>query len=243
MLNLRFLAAGAAVGVAPLAGATMYDLTHAGSQVEVGNVVFETSDFRPAGTGVIRSFVRLQSAGTEQGYNTSARPVAFDELTDPNFTRDVQVKDLGVQAINGANYFQFSLDINENNSPTGRYLSLDRVQIYVSSTGSHTGTDLSQLGTKVYDLDSGSDNWIDLNYRLNSGSGQGDMRMFVPVTLFNPFSTSSFVTLYSKFGSNEPSNAGFEEWTSLGALVPAPGMGALGGAALLVCGRRRRRSA
>src|ERR1043166_4033058 len=51
-------------------------------------------DRRPAGSGVIHSFVRIQSNNTtEEGYNTSGRPVSYDENTSMTFTHDIQFGD------------------------------------------------------------------------------------------------------------------------------------------------------
>ena len=38
--------------------------------------------------------------------------------------------------------------------------------------------------TAIYDLDAGGDNWIKLDYSLNSGSGSGDMVAYIPNSLF-----------------------------------------------------------
>jgi hypothetical protein len=238
--------AAAAGGLTPLvARADGYDLTTPGSQAAVSGALFQTADFQPAGTGYIQSFVRIQGAGVERGYNTSARPLAFDENSSPNFTRDVQLKDLGVTVVGGIVYANFGLDINQTSS-SGRYLSLDDVKIYVSSAGQKTGSDLAALGSKVFDLDTSSDNWIRLDATNSHGSGQGDMTMLVPLALFTGAGATpdSFITLYSQFGVHDAANSGFEEWTTRGPgapVVPAPATGLLALAGATVGLSRRRR--
>ncbi len=238
---LTAIAGGCGIA-APALGVTQYNLTTPGTQVSISGALFETADFRPAGTGYIRPMVRIQSNGTERGYNTSARPVAFDEHTDPNFTRDVRFADLATITTNVNTYVAFALDINESASTNGRYLSLDEVEVYASNSGMHNSPNLGTLGTLVYTMDATADNWIRLDYALNSGSGQGDMKMLVPLSMFAAagVTNTSFITLHSRFGLNDSSNAGFEEWTSIGTPIPAPGavVPAVVGMALL--GRRRR---
>ena len=54
------------------------DLTARGSSGAINGAEFVQFDARPTGTGVIDSFVRVQALGntsSEQGYNTSARPL------------------------------------------------------------------------------------------------------------------------------------------------------------------------
>src|SRR5262245_13474307 len=73
----------------PSASPTL-DLTTRGSRGEIGDALFRQTDAQPTGTGFIRSFVRLQAgakASVEQGYNTDARPLQFDENKSPQFTR------------------------------------------------------------------------------------------------------------------------------------------------------------
>ena len=77
---------------------------------------------------------------------------------------------------------------------------------------------------KVYDLDAAGNTTIEMNYRLNSGSGSGDMFAFVPVSDFQGFGSQfQYVYLYSAFGDPNGSNAGFEEWAALkGPNSPPP---------------------
>src|SRR4029077_18801416 len=64
-----------------------------------------------AGSGNIDSFVRVQASGTEQGYNTSFRPLQFNETTSATFTHDLALSAVPVVLINGVTYREFLLDI------------------------------------------------------------------------------------------------------------------------------------
>ena len=237
----------ALVGSAGLSQATVLDLTTAGSQGTINGARFFELSVAPTGTGVIQSFVRVQRNDTEQGYNTSGRPVAFDENTSPNFTRNLTYGDIPIVTIDGIAYKEFLLDINQSNS--NPLLSLDKIQIFSSAVGSQTTTNVSSLGSLVYDLDAGTDSWIRMNYSLNAGSGQGDMKMYVPVSAFGAITGNTFIYLYSAFGlqgGNLATNDGFEEWAvqSVTSIVPLPTSALAGGAllaGLAVIRRLRRR--
>jgi hypothetical protein len=117
-----------------------------------------------------------------------------------------------------ATYREFLLDINEALSEP--LLSLNEVQIFLAATGNVVNK--SDLGTPVYDMDSGADASVKLSYALNRVSGSGDMLMYVPDSLFNP-NAGACVYLYSRLGEPIPgdssdvsngSEAGFEEWTA-----------------------------
>jgi len=201
------------------ASAETIELTSVGSSGTINGALFQQTSPQPTGTGVIDSFVRIQNKGVEQGYNTSARPVQFDEKTDPNYTRALLLSEVPVVNINGTNYRQFLLDINEVNNDPGRYLSLDGLQLFQANTGNLDS--YPNLGTKIYDLDAGGDHSVLLDYTLNSGSGSGDMFLYVPDSLFDP--SLSNVYLWSQFGlnPNATTDAGFEEWAVLeGASTP-----------------------
>jgi len=204
--------------------------------------IFAQINVQPTGTGVIQSFLRLQNTPTEQGYNTDARsynnggngPSAsgvktqFDEKSDPNFTRSIQLGAIPKVTVCSqgtcTTYREFFLDINENSADPGHMLSLDQLEIFTSSSSTlnyyqpGAGTANSSLSNPltgassqlIYTLDTGftntpdnpfTDNWINLDYLTNSGgSGKGDMVFYLPDRLFTGMSGSTNVYLYSQFG-------------------------------------------
>ena len=59
---------------------------------------------------------------------------------------------------------------------------------------------------------------IQLDFSRNSGSGSGDMFLYVPDTAFTGYLATSNLILFSQFGSPRgtyASNDGFEEWSVL----------------------------
>ena len=242
----------ASAGLAGVANASIVDLVN-NQTGSVSGALFHRADFQPAGTGVLDPFVRIQhdngppntghsANGREQGYNTSGRPVQYDELTDPNYTRDLTFAEIPIVNIAGVDYLQFILDINEPNGGGHNLLSLDQVHIYTSATGGQNGLE-SGLGALRFALGASlNDNTVTLDYNLNSGSGQGDMQMYVPLSNFAGALPTDFVYLYSHFGNlndDYRTGDGFEEWAVLEP-IPAPGAMALLAIAGLVGARRRR---
>lgn len=195
--------------------ATALDLTARGSSGWIGEAFFTQFDARPTGTGYIQSFLRVQGASakgvTQQGYNTDARPLQYDENKSPKFTRALHVSEVPTVNVGGSYYKEFLLDINQKASQP--LLSLDQLRFYVGGAGNLRGYDPATKSlaglTPVYDLDAGGDNWVKLDYRLNTGSGSGDMLVYVPVAAF---AGGEYVYLYSKFGEHHAANSGFQEW-------------------------------
>jgi hypothetical protein len=200
----------------------------------IGGVLFQWTDEQPTGTGVIHSFVQLQSQGnntTEQGYNTTVNGV-FDNGSSDVFNHALLLTDIPIVNIGGVDYRQFLLDINEPSNRTSPLLSLNDVQILQSGVANPSDTTFAGDGvflnstphTFVYRLDDGTDNTVELNAALNSGSGSGDMFMYVPDSLFAPDQT--YVYLYSAFGNPNGATGGFEEWAVLSGqdhnVVPEP---------------------
>lgn len=199
------------LGVAKEAQATTLDLTTAGSSGSIGGAFFQQTNFEQSstGTGVINSFVRIQD-DIEEGYNTDGRPLPLwpDVNTSPTFTHSLLLSVVPIVSLSGTDYREFLLDINQ--TAPGTLLSLDKLMIFQESDPDLTGS-LASLGTPLYDLDAGGDNWIKLNYILNPGSGKGDVLVYIPNSLFNP-SGGQYVYLYSRLGDNFTGNDGFEEW-------------------------------
>jgi hypothetical protein len=238
------------------------DLMSAGAApVTYQGAIFAQSSQQPTGTGVFNPFVRIQMNGTEAGYNTDARPVEFQNKDQNQWTHSLSLSSLAPVTINGTQYYQFALDINEQGNTNGAKLSMDDFQIYLGNSGSLTGFNdgFGSNAVKVYDIDAGQrqNATVNLNAALNPpGSGVADLNVYVPVSLFAGFGSQfQFVYLYSAFGKPFSSGAGFEEWAALqgpAAPVPPPppppsGVPAPGGVVLgllgigCLCGRSLRR--
>lgn len=220
--------------------ASVVDLTAGvGASGTINTAVFEFMTVQSGGTGVIAPFVRIQRNGDEQGYNTSAAVLPFDEKSGA-WTHDLQIGEIQVVMVSGVDYYEFQLDINEPSGGNKRFLSLDEVQIYTSPIGSQNTTTLATLGTLRYDLDAVEESHVLLDSSNTSGSGEMDMRMLVPAAHFAGAAPADFVYVYSQFGLNESSNGGFEEWRV--RLIPEPAAGLLAFAALALFSFRRSRS-
>jgi PEP-CTERM motif len=227
--KLQWLAVAAlALGSSHSASAAILDLTSGGDGT-INGAYFITVDQQSTGTGVIDSFVRIQSNGNEEGYNADARPVMDDVNTSPVFTRDVNYSEFPVVTDPGnatGSYIEVLLDINQTNA--NPLLSLDSLQVYTRSTAIADADDLASLSgssTLRYDLDAGTDNTVILDYSLNAGSGSGDLFVYIPVSLFAGVNGTDFVYLYSMFGATNASNDGFEEWALLSRPPTPPTVG------------------
>jgi hypothetical protein len=108
-------------------------------------------------------------------------------------------------------YREFLLDINQKSSAP--LLSLDELRLYVGGAPNLTGYDAATKTlaglTPVYDMDGAGDTTVKIDYRLNPGSGGGDVTVLVPDA---DFGAGDYLYLYSKFGGSWGGNAGFEEW-------------------------------
>lgn len=254
------MAAGAVIFGASAKAETTLDLATSSPQADGTTALFYRTDLQPTGTGVIQPFVRIQAKPTESGYNTDG-PIEFDtkDHTGQNWTHSITLSQVPIVNIGGINYREFILDINESTAQNNRFLSMNEFEVYLSDTNVLTGFNtathtFSTPGTAstvlVYDMDASGDKLVRMDYSLASGSGSGDMFVYVKDSLFT--GSGPYVYLYSKFGNPDGSDAGFEEWATRPGptnppAVPLPaslwgGLALLGtmGAAKI---RARRRSA
>ena len=202
-------------------GVNVVDLRSAGATGTANGALFEQISPRSTGTGVIDPFVRINPGGSdqcEQGYNTAHRKLEFDENSSPTWTHDLLLSNVPVVNKGGINYYQFLLDINQTNTGgTDHFLSLNKVEIYSSAQQSAVGYP-TQLGSLEWSLDGAGPAQVWLDYALNSGSGSGDMFMYVPASALS----GPFIYFFSVFGEDFHANDGYEEWAILKGATPPP---------------------
>ena len=209
---------------------TGVDATNQASNLQqtINNALFTTgTNASNVGTGVFSPFVRIQQNGNgncndpciESGFNTDG--TARFETKDAggsNWDHSLLLSNIGWDIVDGVKYRIFLLDINEANNSTDRYLSLDKLQVYMAGTGNldnflETAPDGGcvaacglQGATKIWDMDDNlaagtDDRTVGLNYNLNNGSGRGvDLTVRIRDDAFNP-NLGQYVYLYSSFGA------------------------------------------
>jgi hypothetical protein len=181
---------------------------------------YQSCNVGPTGTGNFEPFVRLDAPGSpsvKEGYNTDG-VTEFETKDDNQWTHSIQLGDIPI--VDGK--YEFRLDINQNVGNGGEFLSLDELKIHLvpEATGGslsgydNTYADFGDFGSPAWQLS--DDYFIKLDYKLESGSGDGDMCVYIPLT----GNATDYVYLYSKFGENYANNDGFEEWGI--ATVPEP---------------------
>jgi hypothetical protein len=220
-----------------VAAAEILDCTTGCSELFQG-LYWTTVQVQPAGTGVIDSFLRVQQTTVEQGMNTDYRPLSWDEKTDPNYTRDIQLGEIrqvtfdpdGVGGEPEQAYYELLLDINEPSGGFQSLISLIGLELCVSSTGQQYnetgggcdgGSSPGSTATSEYNMDlyTGANSRVDMDFDyLGTGSGGSDMFVYVPVSMLGS-DPNDYLYLWSQFGRLEngesKSQDGFEEWAAI----------------------------
>jgi len=219
------LIAAGMLGIASLAHAIVINLGSSGSGTFNG-AIFQTNNDHPTGTGVYNPFLTIQNTGWEQGYNSSTGN--FDTKREPQWNHEIRFSDLQATTINGLQYFGFSVDINEPNGNKAS-ISLDGLRVYTSATlQSSTSTNGSgffngSLGQLRYDLGANQVLYND----QNTGSGGGDINIYIAVSAFAGATANDYIYMYQRWGNTDTTEGGFEETSLIRGLAPVPEMSAL----------------
>lgn len=183
-----------------------------------------------SGSGQYRQLFKINAKDTIDGYNrrVTDKATTFESDVPIGFDPDITIADLA--AVLG--YYVFAFDINEPSSSINRFLSLDELRIYVSTNGPNdpsplpiNPSELSNLGDVVWDMQqevvSGSRNDVVMDYTLATGSGTDDLLFYLPTSVFDGYSSDSYVYLYAQHGALESTvpgsgadAGGFEEWAA-----------------------------
>ncbi len=181
----------------------------------INGAIYTTNFLQPAGTGVIDPFLTIQANPTEQGYNGTNDN--FDTKRVPQWNHPITLGSLATVTVNGTQYYQFVVDVNEPNSTSATTLSLDMLSVWTSPTlQDSTSTDANglfngSLGTLRYTMSPSLGVNNVLYYDGNSGSGQADISIYIPVANFAGASATDNLYMYQAWGNSQPSEGGFEE--------------------------------
>lgn len=218
------------LGGVPQAEGAVYDLRTNGTTAvptAYGTAYFTTQFVKTTGTGQIDPFLTIGQDGTESGYNTSEG--VFNTQRFPQWNHELTKADLELSRSTyfGVDYFVFAIDTNEPNGGDKITISLDSFKLYSSPNTGVQATNVDSIGTKLFEMNAGD---FVFYYDANSGSGQGDFAVFVPVSAFAGVGLNDKIYMYQAWGGNNvgsesgASGGGYEE-TRLGIgirIVPEP---------------------
>lgn len=192
-----------------------------------GPVIYQETNFKTTGSGVIDPFLTVKDADDPQvwGYNNDAAAHESDDVEEVDthsLTLDMVPKVPG----STRDFRVFLLDNNQEGGSS--QINMTQLEIYTVDDDPDIIllTTLQATGTLVYSLDdpaggSPTDDGTVLIDANPPGSGNADVLLFVPDDLFTVFSggeSKTNVYLYSEFTLN---NDGFEEWAVISG-VPVP---------------------
>ena len=199
------------------------DITPAESFVDIGGVIFTDAANTGSGTGNYNTFLAISdNDGTEEGFNSDDTP-GIDPSNaniDHAKTHTVKLSDLVIVTVEGVQYYEFRVDLNESNSDPNAQISLDQFKLFSSSNGAIEDKTTLFSQNVIYDMDAGGNVSVLLSDAESSGSGNDDYAVLVPITEFAGLDpTTTYVYLYVEMGAADPvapdtwdATATFEEW-------------------------------
>lgn len=239
-------------GVAQAAPYSLNLVGKTGTQVNIDGAIFQASGSN-SGSGGYTQVYALTSGGNISGYNydgpKASRP--FDQTSQGVADTHLELGSVPVVIINGVPYLQFLYD-----APNfGTNYQFTDIKIYVQSDPNNTATpvlvtneaNLGNLGSLRYSFDAVQDNTLTIT-GADSGSGAGDMQIYVPYSNFAGLNNSDNVYFWVKMTNTV--NSGFQEFaydrlnaTTFATFVPEPQTvwGGISMAGLLIGGLVRRR--
>jgi hypothetical protein len=194
-----------------------------GCLISSTDTIFCDADIRPTGTGVFDPFLRTfrdgdQKDGTpdtySSGWNTDAHKQDWDDPAANDagdaWTSALALADISTVFIGLDEYYLFTVDINQEGKPGDPASLLDLVNFELFNCSTADYTDLSECAP-AFDAFA-ADEWVSFDYRNHTGSGSGDIDVFVPTALLGPY-----IALRDGWGTppgDNPDNDGYQEWAA-----------------------------
>jgi hypothetical protein len=196
--------------------------------VDDEGVIYQDSANIGSGTGGYNTFLALSgNDGNIAGFNSDDEGAVEPSNPDQDLSKSetVLLASVPITTINGVQYYEIRVDLNEANSNPDGQISLDGFQLYASGSSTiQTLGDLTNpmMAKLIYDLDAGGDKSLLLS-EVSTGSGTDDYSIFIPVTLFgdaNPATTYLYVNAALGYeGGDYVENSGFEEFNIQNAVT------------------------
>ena len=200
------------------------DLTNNESSVTIGGVIFENALNEGSGTGNYSTFLAIGgNSGTVSGFNTDATAQDGhnpdnDGIADVDYAKSevVRVGQLTTVTVNGQEYYEIRYDLNEPDNGSDNEITIENLQIFVSSNGDIIDYDSFSDEEKIYDMDeaAGDPGTYLLLDENSTGSGTDDYRILIPVDMIDDPDDYYFY-LYVEMGRTDPvfeEEGGFEEF-------------------------------
>ena len=196
------------------------DITNAGDSTTIDGVIFTDAVNVGSGTGNYNTFLAISNnSGVESGFNSDDKPPIdnTNKDIDQAKTHTVLLSSLVQVTINGVQYYQVRIDLNEANSDPNAQISLDQFKIYSSSNGGIESTTTLFTQNLIYDMDATGNVSLLLSDAGSTGSGTDDYAILIPVTEFAGLDpATTYVYFYVQMGAADGAdwNAGatFEEF-------------------------------
>jgi len=203
-------------------GVNDVDITAAGSSTTIGGVTFTDAVNVGSGTGGYNTFLAISNnQGVESGFNSDDTPPIdnTNKDIDQAKTHTVLLSSLVVVTVNGQQYYEVRVDLNEANSDPNAQISLDQFKVYTSTNGAIESTTTlfnPANATLKYDMDAGGNVSVLMSDAESSGSGTDDYSVLIPVSTFaGQDPTTTYVYFYIQMGAagtDWTATSTFEEW-------------------------------
>uniref|UniRef100_UPI003A9A49B5 DUF7507 domain-containing protein n=1 Tax=Stappia sp. TaxID=1870903 RepID=UPI003A9A49B5 len=193
-----------------------------GSSADIDGVIFQDSANIGSGTGNYNTFLALKgNDGVVRGFNTddSGGNDPSNPEVDLSKTETLLLGSIPIILVDGVEYYEFRLDLNESNSNPDAQISLNQFTLYSSASSTIEDRTTLESSNLVWDMDAayGSDVTI-LMTEVSTGSGTDDYSVLVPVSKFDGLDPlTTYIYLDTELGRLGPpseydEDGGFEEW-------------------------------